>query len=135
MATATIATHGSVAEPAARSVTILVANFTDEQLELDKESTHLSRGAWSQDTTTPTVIKPGGSVLWRCRSYSVGQGIEGSVTYHFAGEIPHDKARFTWKSRVFGPNKYDAVTSRKECKIAVEGGGGVHACVAFIVGE
>ncbi len=124
----------SLQRAASRRVMILIVNYTTEALEIDSETTQLWRGKWGSDSAVPEVIKPGGSVMWRCLSARVGQGIEGSVTYHFAGQVPHDRVRCTWKNRYFGPNKYSAETSREGCNIVVEGGQGRDAFVAFVIG-
>lgn len=120
---------------ASRSVTILIANYTPDRLEIESESMQLCRGTWSEDLPELGVIKPGGSVLWRCRSAHIGQGIEGFVTYRFAGQPPHDRVKFTWKNRYFGPNKYGGETSREGYKIVVEGGQGSEAFVAFVISK
>jgi hypothetical protein len=118
-----------------RSVTIMVVNDTKEQLELDSNTTNLSRGKWGQGSVIPAVIPPGGSALWRCSSAHVAQGLEGAVTYRFAGDTSHDRVQFAWKNRYFGPNKYDAATSRDGCKLLVEGGDGAEALVALFIGD
>ncbi|RYP72584.1 hypothetical protein DL771_004079 [Monosporascus sp. 5C6A] len=116
-----------------RGVTVIIVNRSSHQLDLDPELTQLWRGKWdAAGSLAPEVIKPGESVLWRCKSARAAQGIEGSVTYHFAGHPPHDKVRFTWKNRYFGPNKYEAQTTREGYKIDVEGGKGAHAVVVFV---
>jgi hypothetical protein len=81
------------------------------------------------------MIRPGESVLWRCKSTGVAKGIEGSVTFHMSGHPPHDKVRFTWKNRYFGPNAYYAQTTRDGYKIEVEGGEGARAVVVFVLGK
>ena len=118
-----------------RSVTVMLVNDTKEQLELDSDTTRLSRGKWGRDSMIPAVIPPGGSALWRCSSAHVAQGLKGAVTYRFGGKPPHDRVRFAWKNRYFGPNKYDAVTSRDGCKLLVEGGVGAEALVALFIGD
>lgn len=118
-----------------RSVTIMVVNETTERLELDSSTTSLMRGKWGSESAIPAVIPPGASALWRCSSAHVAQGLEGAATYRFAGEAPHDRVQFVWKNRYFGPNKYDAATSRDGCKLLVEGGDGPQALVALFIGE
>ncbi|KAH6838404.1 hypothetical protein B0I37DRAFT_244257 [Chaetomium sp. MPI-CAGE-AT-0009] len=118
-----------------RSVTVMVVNDTKEQLELESDTTRLSRGKWRQDSMIPAVIPPGGSARWHCSSAHVAQGLEGAVTYRFAGEVPHDRVKFVWKNRYFGPNKYAATTSRDGCKLLVEGGDGPEALVALFIGD
>ncbi|KAL2130388.1 hypothetical protein VTI74DRAFT_6533 [Chaetomium olivicolor] len=106
-------------------------------LELDTDSVQLWRGKWEEGvagSAVPQVIRPGESVLWRCKSTGVAQGIEGSVTFRIAGHPPHDKVRFTWKNRYFGPNAYNAQSTREGYKIEVEGGEGARAVVVFLLG-
>src|SRR4051794_30276222 len=64
-----------------RSVTVMVVNDTKEQLELESDTSRLSRGKWRQDSMIPEVIPPGGSARWHCSSAHVAQGLEGAVTY------------------------------------------------------
>jgi hypothetical protein len=107
-------------------------------LELDTDSAKLWRGKWVENVNgaaVPQLIKPGESVLWRCKSTGVAQGIEGSVTFHIAGPPPHDRIRFTWKNRYFGPNVYNVQTTRDGYKTEVEGGDGARAVVVFVLGK
>jgi hypothetical protein len=107
-------------------------------LELDTDAVQLWRGKWEGDvagSAVPQGIRPGESVLWRCMSTGVAQGIEGSATFHIAGPPPHDRVRFTWKNRCFGPNVYKAQSTREGYKIAVEGGKGARAVVVFVIGK
>jgi len=122
---------------ASRGVTVIVVNHSAEMLELDLDSAKLWRGKWEEDAAKPVVpeaIRPGESVLWRCKSTGLAQGIDGSVTFHIAGPPPHDKVRFTWKNRYFGPNAYKAQTTREGYKIEMEGGEGARAVVVFVLG-
>ena len=80
----------------------------------------------------PEVIKPGGSLLLRCKSTGVARGIEGSVTCRLAGHAPHDSVRFTWKSRYVCSSAYTAETSREGYTIDVDAGGGADAVVVFV---
>jgi hypothetical protein len=123
---------------ASREVTVVVVNQSHDQLELDSGCTQLWRGKWEDEvpgSVVPEMIRPGESVIWRCKSTGVAKGIEGSVTFHMAGHPPHDKVRFTWKNRYFGPNAYNAQTTRDGYKIDVEGGEGARAVVVFVLGE
>ncbi|KAK5658987.1 hypothetical protein OQA88_1073 [Cercophora sp. LCS_1] len=118
---------------ASREVTVLIINDTPDQLELDSQSAQLKQGEWGDDTPGQAVIKPGGSAMMNCRSAGIGRGAEGSVMYRFAGQPPHDRVKFSWKNRYFGPNVYDGETSREGYRVAVQGGDGADAIVAFIL--
>lgn len=126
-----------VRDLASRQVTVIIVNHSEEMLELDTDSVKLWRGKWSGEVAGSVVspaIRPGESVLWRCQSTGVAKGIDGSVTFRIAGPPPHDRVRFTWKNRYFGPNAYHAQTTREGYKIEVEGGQGARAVVVFVLG-
>ncbi|KAK4167823.1 hypothetical protein QBC43DRAFT_285137 [Cladorrhinum sp. PSN259] len=121
-----------------RGVTVIIVNQSPELLELDTGTVELWRGQWEERTpesVVPQAIRPGESVLWRCRSTGVAQGIEGSATFRIAGHPPHDRVRFAWKNRYFGPNAYKAQSTREGYKIEVEGGEGPRAVVVFVLGS
>ncbi|KAK3900697.1 hypothetical protein C8A05DRAFT_17027, partial [Staphylotrichum tortipilum] len=117
-----------------RRVTILIVNYSPNQLKFDPESVQLRRGKWEDpaEAVVPEVILLGGSLLLRCRSVGFARSIEGSVTCRLAGHAPHDSVRFTWKSCYFLPNVYSAQTSREGCNIEIEGAGGARAVVVFV---
>jgi hypothetical protein len=115
---------------------VVVLNHTDEELDLDLESRRLLRGQWEPpQSLPPDMIRPRESALWHCKATGLGQGIDGSVTYRMAGAVPHDKVRFCWKSRYFGPNQYDTAATRDGCVVNVMGGEGDHAVVVFVLGR
>ncbi|KAK4236269.1 hypothetical protein C8A03DRAFT_35835 [Achaetomium macrosporum] len=124
---------------ASREVTVIVVNHSSELLELDTDSVQLWRGKWEEEVAgrapVAQAIRPGESVLWRCKSTGIAQGIVGSATFHITGHPPHDRVRFTWKNRFFGPNAYNAQCTREGFKIKVEGGEGASAVVVFILGQ
>jgi len=73
--------------------------------------------------------------MWHCGSTGLGKGIDGSVTYHVAGRTPHDKVRFCWKNRYFGPNHYDTTATSEGHVIDVQGGMGSNAVVVFVLSK
>ena len=119
---------------ASRGLSLLIVNHTAEQLELQGDNTQLWRGKWGKGSPVSGVIEPGGCATWSCSSAGVAHGLAGYVTYRFVGDPPHDRIRFSWKSRYFGPNAYSAETSREGLRLMVKGGGGAHAFVALFIG-
>lgn len=114
----------------------MVLNLTNDSLRLDTDSVRLYRGNWAPSgLTPPDTIQAGGSAIWQCRASGVGSGVVGSAVYTFEGQVPHDKVRFTWKIRYFGPNKYNPVTTREGYIVRVLGGEGDHATVVFVLGK
>lgn len=114
---------------------VVVLNQTGDELDLDEQSRRLSQGAWTtDDSVAPEVIAPGGSAVWLCKSSGASRGIDGSVIYTVRGQAPHDKIRFCWKNRYFGPNFYDATATRKTHVINIHGGSGAKAVVVFVLG-
>lgn len=119
-----------------RGVTVIVLNHSDEELDLDTESVHLWHGQWAPaESMPPEVIQPRESVLWYCKATGLGRGIEGSVTYRMAGPVPHDKVRFQWKNRYFGPNFYGGQTTRDGYTVHAKGGQGGDSVVVFVFGK
>ena len=115
---------------------VVVLNHTQDELDLDAQSRRLSQGIWETvESVPPDVIVPGGSASWRCKSSGITQGIDGSVTYTVRGQVPHDKVRFCWKNRYFGPNFYDTSATRKSHVINVQGGSGAKTVVVFVLGR
>ena len=134
----TVASPESLHTLTARGVTVIVVNQSHEMLELETGTVELWRGRWedgNQETAMPQAIRPGESDLWRCKSAGVAKGIEGSATFRIAGHPPHDRVRFAWKNRYFGPNAYNAESTREGYDIAVEGGEGPRAVVVFVLGK
>jgi hypothetical protein len=122
---------------AARELTVVVLNHTNEELGLEPASTILDHGQWVDEPEWyPTqLILAGESGLWRCESRHFGSNIEGSVTYRILHETANRKVTFKWNIHYVGTNKFDHTCTMDEFGVRAFGGSGRHAVAVFVFGS
>lgn len=123
---------------AARELTVVLLNQTNEELALDPQSPRLDQGVWMTDTPEsepPLEVRAGESGIWRCKSRHVGDGTVGAVSYRIVGYGDNDKLTLSWDIRYVGANKFEHTCETSEFTVRVLGGSGRQAVAVFVFGE
>lgn len=122
---------------AARELTVVFLNHTNEELNIEPESPSLDHGDWMEtsEARPPQEILAGESGMLQCKSSRMYGAINGSVSYRLVGVEMNNKVTISWSIPHIGPNNYDWSCPQDLFNIKVLGGRGNQAVAVFVLGE
>uniref|UniRef100_A0A8H7TQK1 Uncharacterized protein n=1 Tax=Bionectria ochroleuca TaxID=29856 RepID=A0A8H7TQK1_BIOOC len=98
---------------AAKELTVVILNHTNEELQLQPESLQLELGELLDlsKPSPPKNVLAGESVIWSFRSAHIGGGIQGQVAYQMVGFEENASVTFHWSVHLVGTNKFTHTSS------------------------
>ncbi|KAK7211668.1 hypothetical protein V2G26_018846 [Clonostachys chloroleuca] len=118
---------------AARELTVVILNHTNEELQLEPNSPQLDHGKQlNPESPPPPYILAGESVIWSFKSTHIGAGIQGHVTYRMVGFEEDALVTFSWNVHVVSANKFCHSTTLEGFTTRVFGGAGKQGVAVFI---